>query len=93
MRGGAAGPPRRGATSRPSAPPSPRSAEAGGALLGGAHPDAARPVAAHLGRHDIAALAGALATERPDLGVRARHDALLSHGAPPPRHLRFLLGL
>ena len=27
------------------------------------------------------------------LGARARHDAMLAHGSPPPRHLRYLLGL
>lgn len=30
---------------------------------------------------------------RPGPSIRARHDAMLAHGSPPPRHLRALLGL
>ena len=33
-----------------------------------------------------------LATERPEASERELHDAMLAHGAPPPRHLRTLLG-
>ncbi len=34
-----------------------------------------------------------LARARPSLTERQRHDAVLAHGSPPPRHLRTLLGL
>jgi uncharacterized protein (DUF885 family) len=43
-----------------------------------------------VGYTEVAAIAAA----RPDgTSVRAWHDAMLSHGSPPPRHLRTLLGV
>ena len=38
-------------------------------------------------------LARDLAAVRPELSVRQRHDAMLAHGSPAPRHLRTVLGL
>jgi uncharacterized protein (DUF885 family) len=34
-----------------------------------------------------------LAAARPGLLLRERHDEMLAHGSPPPRHLRTLVGL
>src|SRR6266511_5072097 len=42
---------------------------------------------------EVSDLARDLATSRPGLTDRALHDQLLSHGSPPPRHLRTLVGL
>ncbi len=47
----------------------------------------------YVGYVEVADLARDLAAARPELPVRARHDAMLAHGSPSPRHLRTLLGL
>jgi uncharacterized protein (DUF885 family) len=47
----------------------------------------------HVGYLQVRDIAARLATARPDWSVRDRHDAMLSHGSPPPRHLPALLGL
>ncbi len=47
----------------------------------------------YVGYVEVADLARDLASARPDLSVRERHDAMLAHGSPPPRHLRSLLDL
>ncbi|MFW6638905.1 DUF885 domain-containing protein [Nocardiopsis algeriensis] len=47
----------------------------------------------YVGAVEVADIARDLAEARPSLGERERHDAMLAHGSPPPRHLRTLLGL
>ncbi|MGQ0773953.1 MAG: DUF885 domain-containing protein [Pseudonocardiales bacterium] len=46
-----------------------------------------------VGYTEVADLADRLAAEHPGWSTRQRHDALLAHGSPPPRHLASLLGL
>jgi uncharacterized protein (DUF885 family) len=46
-----------------------------------------------VGYVENSAIAADLRAERPELSTRERHDAMLAHGSPPPRHLRTLLGL
>ncbi len=47
----------------------------------------------YVGYSEVSELSRRLAADRADRSVRARHDELLAHGSPPPRHLRTLLGL
>ncbi|MBT0770530.1 DUF885 domain-containing protein [Kineosporia sp. J2-2] len=47
----------------------------------------------YVGHREIRDLAGRLHAQNPDLPPLQVHDQLLSHGAPPPRHLRALLEL
>jgi uncharacterized protein (DUF885 family) len=47
----------------------------------------------YVGYVEVADVARDLAAARPGLSVRERHDAMLAHGSPPPRHLRTLLAL
>ena len=47
----------------------------------------------YVGYVEVRDVARDLAAARPDASVRERHDAMLAHGSPPPRHLRTLLGL
>ena len=47
----------------------------------------------YVGYVEVADLARDLAAARPELTVRQRHDAMLAHGSPAPRHLRTLLAL
>ncbi len=47
----------------------------------------------YVGYVEVADLARDLAAARPKASVRERHDAILAHGSPSPRHLRTLLGL
>ncbi|MGZ4591216.1 MAG: DUF885 domain-containing protein [Actinomycetes bacterium] len=47
----------------------------------------------YVGYVEVADLARDLAAARPAWSTRERHDAMLAHGSPPPRHLRTLLGL
>ena len=47
----------------------------------------------YVGYVEVADLARDLATARPELSVRERHDVMLAHGSPAPRHLRKVLGL
>jgi uncharacterized protein (DUF885 family) len=47
----------------------------------------------YVGYVEVSDLARDLATARPELSARERHDAMLAHGSPAPRHLRTLLGL
>ncbi|MEV2274979.1 DUF885 domain-containing protein [Nocardiopsis sp. NPDC049922] len=47
----------------------------------------------YVGYTEVAEIARDLAARRPELTERERHDAVLAHGSPPPRHLRTLLGL
>ena len=47
----------------------------------------------YVGHSEVADLARSLETARPQAGARDRHDAMLAHGSPPPRHLRYLLGV
>ncbi len=47
----------------------------------------------YVGYVEVADLARDLAAARPEASVRERHDAMLAHGSPSPRHLRTLLGL
>ncbi|MDQ1670324.1 MAG: hypothetical protein QOE40_2385 [Actinomycetota bacterium] len=47
----------------------------------------------YVGYVEMADIAGDLASARPQWSPRERHDAMLAHGSPPPRHLRSLLGL
>ena len=42
---------------------------------------------------EVADIARDLAAAAPGRAERERHDAMLAHGSPPPRHLRTLLGL
>ena len=47
----------------------------------------------YVGQAEMADIARDLEVARPGASERERHDAMLAHGAPPPRHLRALLGL
>ncbi|WP_370013276.1 DUF885 domain-containing protein [Nocardiopsis sp. LDBS0036] len=47
----------------------------------------------YVGYAEVSDIASDLALARPALTERERHDAMLAHGSPPPRHLRTLLGL
>jgi hypothetical protein len=47
----------------------------------------------YVGYHAVREIAAALRAARPGSADRAVHDEVLAHGAPPPRHLRALLGL
>jgi uncharacterized protein (DUF885 family) len=47
----------------------------------------------YVGYVEVRDIARDLAEAEPDLSQRGRHDAMLAHGSPPPRHLRTLLGL
>ena len=47
----------------------------------------------YVGYVEVADIARDLAAARPDLSQRERHDAMLEHGSPAPRHLRTLLDL
>jgi uncharacterized protein (DUF885 family) len=47
----------------------------------------------YVGYTEVRDLANRLALARPGASVRERHDELLAHRSPPPRHLRTLLGL
>ena len=46
-----------------------------------------------VGQAEVRALRADLARARPGASLRARNDAVLAHGSPPPRHLRTLLDL
>ncbi len=45
----------------------------------------------YVGYTEVGEVARALERTRPQLSPRHRHDAMLAHGSPPPRHLRTLL--
>jgi len=45
----------------------------------------------YVGYVEVRDLADELAAARPAATARERHDAMLAHGSPPPRHLRTLL--
>ncbi|MDQ1624519.1 MAG: hypothetical protein QOJ49_17 [Actinomycetota bacterium] len=47
----------------------------------------------YVGYVEVADVARDLAAARPEQSVRERHDAMLAHGSPAPRHLRTLLSL
>lgn len=47
----------------------------------------------YVGYVEVGDTARALAAARPGAPARERHDAMLAHGSPPPRHLRTLLAL
>ena len=47
----------------------------------------------YVGYVEVADIARDLAAVRAAASVRERHDAMLAHGSPAPRHLRRLLGL
>jgi uncharacterized protein (DUF885 family) len=47
----------------------------------------------YVGYVEVADISRDLAAAAPDRSVRERHDLMLAHGSPPPRHLRTLLGL
>ncbi len=47
----------------------------------------------YVGYSEVAELSRRLAADRAERSVLARHDEMLAHGSPPPRHLRTLLGL
>jgi uncharacterized protein (DUF885 family) len=47
----------------------------------------------YVGYLEVSELAKDLASARPDLGMRQRHDSMLSFGSPPVRHVRTLLGI
>ena len=47
----------------------------------------------YVGYVEVADLARDLAVGRPGASMRERHDELLAHGSPAPRHLRTLLAL
>lgn len=47
----------------------------------------------YVGYVEVADIARDLAAARPGQSVRERHDAMLAHGSPSPRHLRTLLDL
>lgn len=47
----------------------------------------------YVGYAEVSDIARDLTGARPTLTERQRHDAMLAHGSPPPRHLRTLLGL
>ena len=46
----------------------------------------------YVGYVEVRDVAVDLAAARPDATARQRHDEMLAHGSPPPRHLRTLLG-
>jgi uncharacterized protein (DUF885 family) len=46
----------------------------------------------YVGYVEVAEIARDLAAAAPERSVRQRHDLMLAHGSPPPRHLRTLLG-
>ncbi len=48
-------------------------------------------VTGYLGYQEVSALARDIRLSQPQAGVRAQHDRMLAHGAPPPRLLRVLL--
>jgi len=47
----------------------------------------------YVGYQEVRDVASVLRAARPAAGARELHDLMLSHGSPPPRHLRTLLGL
>jgi uncharacterized protein (DUF885 family) len=47
----------------------------------------------YVGHQEVRDVASVLRAARPSAGVRELHDLMLSHGSPPPRHLRTLLGV
>jgi uncharacterized protein (DUF885 family) len=47
----------------------------------------------YVGYVEVRDLARDLAAARPQASPRERHDAMLAHGSPAPRHLRTLLAL
>jgi hypothetical protein len=47
----------------------------------------------YVGYSEVAELARDLEAARPGTSSRVRNDALLGYGSPPPRHLRYLLGV
>lgn len=47
----------------------------------------------YVGYVEVADIARDLRQAHPELSARERHDAMLAHGSPPPRHLRTLLDL
>ncbi|GAA3967554.1 DUF885 domain-containing protein [Thermobifida alba] len=47
----------------------------------------------YVGYREVSDILRDLAARRPHTDRRSRHDALLAHGTPPPRHLRALLGV
>jgi uncharacterized protein (DUF885 family) len=47
----------------------------------------------YVGYTEVSDLMRGLGAARSDLSTRQLHDTVLSHGSPPPRHLRSLLGL
>lgn len=47
----------------------------------------------HAGYREVSDLVADLRSARPSASEREVHDEVLSHGSPPPRHLRVLLGL
>jgi uncharacterized protein (DUF885 family) len=47
----------------------------------------------YAGYVEVADIARDLAAAAPAASLRERHDAMLAHGSPPPRHLRTLLAL
>jgi hypothetical protein len=47
----------------------------------------------YVGYVEVADIARDLATARPGSSIRDRHDEMLAHGSPSPRHLRTLLAL
>jgi len=47
----------------------------------------------YVGHREIRDLVGRLRATHPQWSQRQVHDEVLAHGAPPPRHLRVLLGL
>jgi uncharacterized protein (DUF885 family) len=47
----------------------------------------------YVGYSEVVELSRRLAADRSGRSTRARHDEMLAHGSPPPRHLRTLLGV
>jgi uncharacterized protein (DUF885 family) len=47
----------------------------------------------YVGWSEVSDVSRDLAAAHPDWSLRRRHDAMLAHGSPSPRHLRTLLGL
>jgi hypothetical protein len=47
----------------------------------------------YVGYIEVADISRDLAAARPGRSVRERHDEMLAHGSPAPRHLRTLLDL
>ncbi|MGH8891803.1 MAG: DUF885 domain-containing protein [Actinomycetes bacterium] len=47
----------------------------------------------YVGYVEVRDIADDLSASRPGASTRERHDEMLAHGSPPPRHLRTLLGL